>query len=173
MSRKRKAPPPGYTMAELAEEAGVVPRTIYGYTRDGLLHKAEPRGRHTRYDKLHLAKLRAIAALREEVYNMPVEDVRERLSSLTDRQLLERAFPAEFPPAPPPAPPPAAPAAAAPPPRDVLAAASNERAWRFQPLVPGLVLLVKVDAGEIVERLAREIEKAYATSAPRADAFTS
>ncbi|NJN14816.1 MAG: MerR family transcriptional regulator [Oscillochloris sp.] len=70
---------PEYTIGELAELAGVTPRTIRYYTGEGLLPQPDTQGRYARYGKPHLERLRMIAELKAEY--LPLRVIRERLDA--------------------------------------------------------------------------------------------
>ncbi len=76
--------PAGYSARELAELAGTSVRTIHYYTSEGLLPAPSGTTRNAVYGPAHLARLRIIAALREE--GLALSKIRERLASLTDEQ---------------------------------------------------------------------------------------
>ncbi len=54
----------GMTLRELAERAGVAPRTVRYYVARGLLPPPEGRGRAARYGREHLERLERIRQLR-------------------------------------------------------------------------------------------------------------
>src|SRR5688572_20306478 len=70
----------------MAERAGVTVRTIHYYTSEGLLPPPEGTTRGATYSAAHLARLRIIAALRDE--GLALGRIRERLAPLTDAQAL-------------------------------------------------------------------------------------
>jgi DNA-binding transcriptional MerR regulator len=81
-----------YTISELAQQAGVTPRTIRFYTSEGLLPPPDSRGRYALYSEDHLARLHLIARLkaaylplnliREQIGNLRASEVRKLLESL-------------------------------------------------------------------------------------------
>lgn len=71
--------PERYLIGELAELAGVTPRTIRYYTAEGLLPPPETRGKYARYGPEHLERLRMIARMKEEY--LPLAEIRRRLES--------------------------------------------------------------------------------------------
>ena len=87
-----------YTIAELADLAGVTPRTIRYYLAQGLLPSAGQTGPGTRYSEGHLARLRVIRILQAE--HLPLAEIRRRLADLDDDQIL--ALAEQDAPAPPP-----------------------------------------------------------------------
>lgn len=68
----------GYTIGELAQEAGVTTRTIRYYMAEGLLPQPDTRGRYARYTPLHLERLAQIARLKAQY--LPLHVIRERLA---------------------------------------------------------------------------------------------
>jgi DNA-binding transcriptional MerR regulator len=74
------------TIRELADLAGTTVRTIHYYIAEGLV--PPPRGvkRNASYNLAHLARLRLIAALRDE--GLALAAIRARLAPLTDEQAL-------------------------------------------------------------------------------------
>lgn len=71
-----------YTLDELAQAAGITPRTIRFYTSEGLLPGPQARGRFALYGPGHLARLRLIALLKAAL--MPLGQMRAHLPGLTD-----------------------------------------------------------------------------------------
>jgi len=71
----------------LAVLAGTTVRTIHYYTAEGLLPPPEGATRNATYSAAHLARLRLIAALREE--GLSLAAIRTRLAPLTDAQVLD------------------------------------------------------------------------------------
>lgn len=70
---------PEYTIGELAQRAGVTPRTIRYYTAEGLLPQPDTRDRYARYGAGHLQRLRQIAELK--AHYLPLNVIRERLGA--------------------------------------------------------------------------------------------
>jgi DNA-binding transcriptional MerR regulator len=87
---------PVYTIAELADLAGVTPRTIRYYLAQGLLPSAGQTGPGTRYSESHLARLRVIRNLQTE--HLPLAEIRRRLADLDDDQIVALAGQDEPPP---------------------------------------------------------------------------
>jgi DNA-binding transcriptional MerR regulator len=78
-----------YTIAELADLAGVTPRTIRYYTAEGLLSSPDLRGRYALYGEDHLRRLQLITRLKDSY--LPLSEIKARLYQLTFeevRQLL-------------------------------------------------------------------------------------
>jgi len=78
-----------FSARELAELAGTTVRTIHYYTTENLLPSPEGSTRGATYGRAHLARLRLIAALRDE--GMALSKIRERLAPLTDAQAVHVA----------------------------------------------------------------------------------
>jgi DNA-binding transcriptional MerR regulator len=78
-----------YTIAELADLAGVTPRTIRYYLAQGLLPSPGQTGPGTRYSEMHLARLRLIRNLQTE--HLPLAEIRRRLADLDDDQIVALA----------------------------------------------------------------------------------
>ncbi len=74
-----------YSISELAEAAGVTPRTIRYYTSEGLLPPPDTHGKYARYTAAHLSRLRLIARLKEAY--LPLNEIRVRLEGLTPAQV--------------------------------------------------------------------------------------
>lgn len=68
-----------WKLDELAERAGVSPRTVRYYVQRGLLPAPEFRGPDTAYGEEHLARLRAIRALQER--HQPLDAIQALLDS--------------------------------------------------------------------------------------------
>ena len=68
-----------FKLDELAEQAGVSPRTVRYYVQRGLLAAPEFRGPDTAYGAEHLLRLRAIRALQER--HMPLDAIEAMLAS--------------------------------------------------------------------------------------------
>jgi DNA-binding transcriptional MerR regulator len=69
----------------LATQAGVTDRTVRGYLELGILLPSAFKGRRTRYGAEHLARLRAIVALRKE--GLGLDAIRLRLTTLAPADL--------------------------------------------------------------------------------------
>lgn len=76
-----------WTVRDLAEQAGTTVRTIHYYISEGLLPPPSGATRNATYSPAHLARLRLIAALREE--GLALANIRQRLAPLTDAQAIE------------------------------------------------------------------------------------
>ena len=70
-----------YSIGELAEAAGVTPRTIRYYTAEGLLPRPDTRGQYAQYGHAHLLRLRLIARLKERY--LPLSEIRASLAPLS------------------------------------------------------------------------------------------
>jgi DNA-binding transcriptional MerR regulator len=71
-----------YAIGELAELAGVTPRTIRYYVSIGLLPSPEQAGPKTRYTEGHLRRLRLIRHLQRQ--HLPLAEIGERIAKLDD-----------------------------------------------------------------------------------------
>src|SRR5438552_10905085 len=76
----------GMTIQELADEAGVTPRTIRYYVEQGVLPPPE-RGRPSEYTEEHLKVLDLVRRLKEQY--LPLEEIRSMLQSLSASQIEE------------------------------------------------------------------------------------
>src|SRR5262245_35176317 len=85
-----------YTISELADLAGVTPRTIRYYTAEGLLPPPDARGRYALYGEEHLLRLRLIGRLKDAY--LPLGEIKARLEQLTTEQVGQLL--AEYNPAP-------------------------------------------------------------------------
>ena len=70
-----------FTISELADAAGVAPRTVRFYTAEGLLPPPDARGRYALYSDEHLDRLRFI--LRSKEAYLPLGAIRDRLQELS------------------------------------------------------------------------------------------
>jgi DNA-binding transcriptional MerR regulator len=86
-----------YTLTDLADMAGVTPRTVRYYLAQGLLPSVGIAGPGAKYDDTHLARLRLIRRLQRE--HQPLAEIRHRLESMDDETVLALA---EVTPEPPP-----------------------------------------------------------------------
>ena len=69
-----------YSLTELADLAGVTPRTVRYYLAQGLLPAVGQTGPGAKYDERHLARLRLIRRLQTE--HLPLAEIRRRLDDL-------------------------------------------------------------------------------------------
>ena len=86
-----------YSLTELADLGGVTPRTVRYYLAQGLLPAIGQTGPGSKYDDGHLARLRLIRRLQAE--HLPLAEIRRRLETLGDDEILDLAGASE--PAPP------------------------------------------------------------------------
>jgi DNA-binding transcriptional MerR regulator len=134
---------------ELAERAGVSPRTVRYYVQRGLLAAPEFRGPDTAYGAEHLARLKAIRAL--QARHLPLDAIQEALSGRTADE-LERIARGELPgglDAPP---------AVSRSPDDTAGPAEVERVTRYS-LAPGLELHITDSASPAVRALAEALRR--------------
>jgi DNA-binding transcriptional MerR regulator len=75
------------SVRDLAELAGTTVRTIHYYISEGLLPPAVGTTRNAMYTEAHLARLRLVAALRDE--GLALASIRQRLAPLSDEQAIE------------------------------------------------------------------------------------
>jgi DNA-binding transcriptional MerR regulator len=74
-----------YTIGQLAELAGVTPRTIRYYTAEGLLPRPDARGQYALYGEEHLLRLQLVAQLKETY--LPLAEIKARIENLDDTQI--------------------------------------------------------------------------------------
>jgi DNA-binding transcriptional MerR regulator len=79
------AEPYRYTIADLENETGISARTIRYYITEGLLPAAKGRGVGATYSPVHLLRLKAIAALKEN--HTPLSEIRQRLDGIREADL--------------------------------------------------------------------------------------
>ena len=141
--RRRRPPPEGLSLAELAAQAGVTPRAVRYYLARGVLPPPEFRGSRTRYDHNHLARLFAILGMRKE--RLDLDAIRRRLTTLTTADL--EAY------LPPPTPPPTTTTSFTP----LLPPTYASARWEHVTLLPGVELHVRADASPVVRKVVQEI----------------
>ena len=78
-----------YTLTDLADLAGVTPRTVRYYLAQGLLPAVGVAGPGAKYDDRHLARLRLIRRLQRE--HQPLAEKRRRLGTLDDAAVMALA----------------------------------------------------------------------------------
>src|SRR5690349_6658849 len=78
-----------YALSELADLAGVTPRTVRYYLAQGLLPAVGQSGPGAKYDDRHLARLRLIRRLQNE--HLPLAEIRRRLDGLGEDEIRELA----------------------------------------------------------------------------------
>ena len=74
-----------YSLTELADLAGVTPRTVRYYLAQGLLPSVGQTGPGSKYGADHLTRLRLIRRLQAE--HLPLAEIRRRLEGLTDPEI--------------------------------------------------------------------------------------
>lgn len=87
---------PRYTLTQLADLAGVTPRTIRFYVSQGLLPAPGQVGPGAKYDDTDLARLRLIKRLQRD--HRPLADIRRQLETLDDATVLRLAEETQDPP---------------------------------------------------------------------------
>ena len=145
-------------LSELAERAGIPPRTVRYYVQRGLLPAPRFRGPDTAYEEEHLIRLRAIRRLQERFF--PLDAIQVELARMTPEAIRALADGAE--PSPLTATKAAAPAPAAVPrsasaQRSALAAVDSSAAWERWELAPGLELHLSQAAGAPSRSLAQKL----------------
>lgn len=85
-----------YTLSELADLAGVTPRTVRYYLTQGLLPSVGTSGPGAKYDDDHLARLRLIRRLQRE--HQPLAEIRRQLETLDNAEILALAESPAMPP---------------------------------------------------------------------------
>jgi DNA-binding transcriptional MerR regulator len=88
-----------YTIGQLAELAGVTPRTIRYYTAEGLLPRPDSRGQYALYGEQHLLRLQLIGHLKETY--LPLGEIKARIENLDVEQIRALLEEHAAPPAPP------------------------------------------------------------------------
>lgn len=78
-----------YALQELADAAGVSPRTVRYYIAEGLLQPPDPAGHRTSYTRDHLTRLKLIGLLKEAF--LPLREIRLRLAGIRNED-LDRAL---------------------------------------------------------------------------------
>ncbi len=78
-----------HSLTELADLAGVTPRTIRYYLGQGLLRSVGQSGPGVRYGPGHLARLRIIRRL--QIEHLPLAEIRRRIEALDEDAILELA----------------------------------------------------------------------------------
>lgn len=81
----------GYTIYELAEQAGVEPRTIRSYVEKGLIPGPDSLGRAARYPQDSLDRLKVLQLLRDGNRSLTLDQIRVLLHGLRPSQLSELA----------------------------------------------------------------------------------
>jgi DNA-binding transcriptional MerR regulator len=80
---------PRYSLTELADLAGVTPRTVRYYMSQGLLPSPGASGPGAKYDDTHLGRLRLVRRLQRE--HLPLAEIRQRLEGLDDTAIATLA----------------------------------------------------------------------------------
>jgi DNA-binding transcriptional MerR regulator len=75
----------GYAIGELADQAGVTPRTVRFYVAEGLLPPPEGAGRAALYTADHLRRLELIKLLKKEF--LPLAQIRDLLAGLSRAEI--------------------------------------------------------------------------------------
>jgi DNA-binding transcriptional MerR regulator len=144
-----------WKLAELAQEAGVSPRTVRYYVQRGLLPAPPFKGPDTVYGEEHLLRLKAIRVLQARF--LPLDAIQVELARLSPEELqaLAEADPAVEAPAPAPSMPPTAGPVKTSPRADTSEAGVTS--WRRWELAPGLELHLADTADEKTRALAERV----------------
>ncbi|WP_437485800.1 helix-turn-helix domain-containing protein [Sorangium sp. So ce1014] len=137
----------GYTIGEIAEEAGVSERTIRYWYKRNLFVPPPFAGPGTRYLREHRLQILSIQKLREQGLKLP--EIKRKLVTMSPADMEALLVP----------PPPAV---RPPPPEPTYAA---ER-WERVVLVPGLELLVSSAGGPVLRQIAQQIVNHFGGAAP-------
>ena len=84
---------PRYSLTELADLAGVTPRTVRYYITSGLLASSGRSGPGAKYGDEDLARLRLIRRLQRQ--HLPLAEIRQRLAGLDDDEVRSLAAEAD------------------------------------------------------------------------------
>jgi len=76
-----------YSLTELADLAGVTPRTVRYYLAQGLLPAVGQMGPGSKYTPAHLARLQLVRRLQAE--HLPLAEIRRRLETLGDDEVRD------------------------------------------------------------------------------------
>ena len=76
-----------YSLTELADLAGVTPRTVRYYLAQGLLPAVGQMGPGSKYTRAHLARLQLVRRLQAE--HLPLAEIRRRLETLGDEDVRD------------------------------------------------------------------------------------
>lgn len=148
--------PSRWKLDELAQRAGVSPRTVRYYVQRGLVPAPEFRGPDTAYTEEHLTRLRAIRALQER--HLPLDAIESALAGRTTADIARIASGEALPEGVGAAVTGATPAAA----HDHERASSTEEGparWLRYALAPGVELHVDESAGEEARALADALRR--------------
>ncbi len=167
--------PAPYSLKDLARLSGIPARSIRGYIQQGVLKKPRHAGPATRYDRETLGLLAAIRHARREHGAVQYGILKTKLRELDADEIeewaeaLDATPPAENEPPTPnanalstaPAIPTAIPTATPHATTTPTAPLEIAERWLRVPLVPGLELMMLEGSGELVKRLASEIQGKY------------
>ncbi len=153
-----------YRMQDLMKATGLTRRVIRFYVQRDLLPPAEGRGTGTVYGEEHLVRLRAVRRLRAERLN--IAQIRFRLAKLSPAEIAQLGAPPAVTGAPKPGSEAAPAGSAAPDGAPATGHFPGAEPWARIPLLPGLELHVRSDAGPLVVRTAEEIRSRYSAALP-------
>ena len=164
------------TVRDVTARTGINPITLRSWIHAAVIPRGSGRARGTRYTETHVLKILAAQSLRAK--GLGLEQVAYRIRRMTDEELASFVrLPVATTPASAsssggaeaPSQSTAAPAASAASTSAVANSSATEAAGAYAfrplqwvPLLPGITLLVDPDAGELVQRIAREIASHYA-----------
>jgi DNA-binding transcriptional MerR regulator len=150
----------GWKLVELAQLAGVSPRTITEYLGRGLLTAPEFRGTSTRYEREHLVRLMGIRLCKLDGLRQ-LKAIKQKLEILGSREIEAWIASRELPPQARAALGLAAPAPQAPAEPWAAEASPGDRAfgetWTRLELLPGLELSVQASASALAHKAARHL----------------
>jgi DNA-binding transcriptional MerR regulator len=141
-------------LGDLAQQAGIPPRTVRYYVQRGLLPAPRFRGPDTAYEEEHLLRLRAIRRLQERFF--PLDAIQVELGRLTPEAIRALAEGGEPPPLVAAMAPAAAPASAVAS-ASTVTSAGDGTAWERWELAPGLELHLSQAAGAPSRTLAEKL----------------
>jgi DNA-binding transcriptional MerR regulator len=137
----------GYTIGEIAEEAGVSERTIRYWYKQDLFVPPPFAGPGTRYLREHRLRILSIQKLREQGLKLP--EIRRQLAKMSLGEMEALLKPP--------------PAAVRPPPPEPTYTAER---WERIVLVPGLELFVNTTGGPILRQMAQQIVNHFGGAGP-------
>jgi len=140
-------------LSDLAERAGIPPRTVRYYVQRGLLPAPRFRGPDTAYEEAHLILLRAIRRLQERFF--PLDAIQVELARMTPDAIRALAEGAEPSPLTARMSPPSAPSAAVT--RSATAQVDGGSPWERWELAPGLELHLSQAAAAPSRSLAQKL----------------
>lgn len=144
-----KIPEPSWTLDELANRAGISPRTVRFYVQRGLIPAPLFRGPRTIYPQTNLVRLQAIRRLQERF--LPLDAIKLELQRMTFDQMRLVAKGGT--------PPSLATSAAPTPPSPPTTTVDESATWQRWQLAPGLELQLSQNADDRSRALAERIRE--------------